>query len=158
AFGDKLLGTTDGGATWAEITAPKKVGDVLALGSDPEGRGYGYEDAVIVSDAGLKVEQFIRLGWGTQEPLPEEREPSGGMQLQLPQLPPGPGAELAPVCTTDGAGQGVPMLNSPYQAQDLFVKGPAAKGTKRRVSASQGGRFGMLDPVGAMVIEGPDKS
>lgn len=159
AFGTRFLGTTDGGATWAEITAPRKVSDTLGLGGDPEsGGGIGYDDAVIVSDGGLRVEQFMRLGWGPQEPLPEDREPTGGIALQRPQLPTIPGGERAPVCTTDGAGQGLTVLNGAYQAQELFIKGQPAKGTKRKVSNSQTGRFGMLDPIGSMMIEGPEKS
>lgn len=158
AVGDgKLLGTTDGGATWAEITAPKKVTQLFG----DEGSGYSsayMEDYILISDAGIKVDQFVRLGWGTQDPLPEEREPSGGIALQRPASPPSPGPERAPVCTTDGAGQGTAPLNGSYQAQELFIKGTPAKGTKRKASGSPGGRFGMLDPIGAMSVEGPDKS
>ncbi len=162
AFGDdKLLGTTDGGATWAEIPAPKRVTSVFGGGEyGEEGRYYGgyVDDYVQVSDAGIRADTYIRLGWGTQDPLPEDREPSGGIALQRPPAPTPPGAERSPVCTTDGAGGGASPLNGSYQVQELFVKGTPAKGTKRKVSGAPGGRYGMLDPVGAMSIEGPEKS
>ena len=158
---DKLLTTSDGGATWAEIAAPKKVTAVFGGGEyGDDGRYYGgyMDDYFQVSDAGIKADTFVRLGWGTQDPLPEDREPSGGIQLSRPPASPAPGPERAPVCKTDGAGTGAAPLNGSYQAQDLFVKGTPAKGTKRKVSGAPGGRYGMLDPVGAMSVEGPDKT
>jgi hypothetical protein len=156
AMGDgKLLGSTDGGATWAEIPAPKRIGEMI--GGSEEGRGY-LEDYILVSDAGLKAEQFMRLGWGTQEALPEDRQPTGGITLQRPPAPPTSGPERTMACTTDGAGQGAAPLNSAYQVQDFFVKGTPAKGTKRKSSGSPGGRFGMLDAIGALSVEGPEKA
>lgn len=159
--GGRLLGTTDGGATWAEMTTPRRLYDLLGGGEDEYGgRYYGdyyADDTFTVSDAGLRVEQFARVGWGTQEPIAEERQVTGGVALQRRAQPPVPGPELAPVCTTDGAGQGAAPLSGTYQTQDLFVKTPAPKGTKRKVSTAPGGRYGMLDVAGAMLIEGPDK-
>jgi hypothetical protein len=158
--GGKLLGTTDGGATWAEVTAPRRLIDLLGgedSGYSGEYGGYYGDDYFTVSDAGIRVEQFVRVGWGTPEPLPEERQVTGGITLQRRPKPAAQGAERAPVCTTDGAGQGTAPLQSTYQTKELFVKGQPAKGTRRRESTAPGGRFGMLDVVGAMVTEGPDK-
>ncbi len=159
--GGKLLGTTDGGATWGELTAPRRLLDMIGGGGD-EGEGGDYggyygDDYFTVSDAGFRAEQFVRVGWGAPEPLPEERQPTGGITLQRRAQPPTPGPERAAVCTTDGAGQGAAPLAGTYQTQDFFVKGQPAKGTKRKVSTAPGGRFGMLDVIGAMVLEGPDK-
>lgn len=161
AFGeDKLLGTTDGGATWAEIPAPKKVTAMFG-GFGEEGGYYGggyVDDYLQVSDAGIKAEGYVRVGWGASDPLPEDRELTGGIALQRPPAPPSAGPERGPICTTDGAGSGAAPLNSQYQVQDFFVKGTPAKGTKRKASAASGGRYGMLDPIGAMTIEGPEKA
>ena len=157
----KMMGTTDGGATWAEMTVPSRVIDMLGGGMDDGGGYYGgsyMEDYVTVSDAGIKAEQFVRLGWGAAEALPEDRQATGGILLQRRANPPPAGPDRVPVCTTDGAGTGLAPLNGSYQAQDLFVKGQPAKGQKRKVSAAPGGRFGMLDAVGALSIDGPEKA
>lgn len=161
--GGKLLGTTDGGATWGELMTPPRLLSMLGGGEDDGGYygdygGYYGEDFFTVSDAGIRVEQYMRIGWGAPEALPEDRLPTGGITLQRRSQPPSSGADRAPVCTTDGAGQGVAPLAGSYQAQDFFVKGAPPKGTKRRVSTAPNGRFGQLDVLGAMVIEGPDKA
>lgn len=158
AYGNgRLTSTTDGGATWAPLSAPRQLLDMLD-GNSEEGPGdYFSEDFFTLSDAGMRVEQYTRVGWGMQEALPEERPLSGGIQLPKRTPAPSTGSERAPVCTTDGAGQGAAPLAGTYQTQDFFVKGQPPKGTKRRVSTSPGGRYGMLDVIGAMVTEGPDK-
>jgi hypothetical protein len=164
---NKMMTSTDGGATWADMAGPKKVLQLfgIGLGGDDDGdddgdAGYnGYmEDYIVLSDAGMKIDQAVRLGWGTQEPIAEDKEPTGGIALQRPAAPPQPGPERTTVCKTDGAGSGAAPLNGSYQVQEFFVKGTPAKGTKRKVAASSGGRYGMLDPIGAMTVEGPDKA
>lgn len=161
AFGEgKIQGTTDGGATWAEVSAPARVLELVGGGGE-EGGYYGgsyMEDYIGLSDAGLKADQFVRLGWGAAEPLPEERQPTGGILLQRRASPPAASADRVAQCTTDGAGTGVAPINGSYQTQDLLVKGQPAKGTRRKVSTAPSGRFGMLDTVGAMFVEGPEKA
>ncbi|MEZ4298844.1 MAG: hypothetical protein R3B70_28090 [Polyangiaceae bacterium] len=161
--GGKLLGTTDGGATWGEINAPARVLDLVGGAGGDEDQGYYYgsyygEDLFTVSDGGFRAEQYARVGWGAQEGLPEEREPTGGILLQRRTQPPAAGNDRAPVCTTDGAGQGAAPISGTYQTSDLLVKGSPAKGTKRKVSTAPSGRYGMLDVLGAMVVEGPEKA
>ncbi|MBK8258670.1 MAG: hypothetical protein IPK82_39175 [Polyangiaceae bacterium] len=165
AAGDgKLLTSTDGGATWGEVLAPRRIVDLIGGGNNngEDGEGdyydsYYSDDLFTVSDAGIRVEQYIRIGWGAQDALPEEQKLTGGVLLPRRSQPPSPGGDRAAVCTTDGAAQSTPPLNGTYQLQDLFVKGTPAKGTKRRVSSAPGGRYGMLDAVGVMVVEGSDK-
>ena len=155
----KMMASTDGGATWAEATAPGRVIEMVGGFEDSGYYASSYmEDYVTVSDAGIKAETFVRLGWGAAEPLPEERQATGGILLQRRANPPPAAPERAPVCTTGGTGTGAAPLNGSYQAESLFVKDTPAKGTRRKVSAAPGGRFGMLDTVGAVVIEGSDKT
>ena len=58
------------------VTVPQVVGETDESAS------------TILRDAGLKADAFMRLGWGAQESLPAEREPSGGIALQRPPSPP----------------------------------------------------------------------
>lgn len=129
-----LLISADGGTSWKEMAAPKQVGDWLATHGplapaleDDLGHEAMAETADFhVSDAGVKMGSFVRIGWGDAEPLPTRPPLEGGVLLR--SVPPTGNPEHVIRCSTNGSSSGAP----PPRSYESYRQGYWGKEASRK--------------------------
>lgn len=143
----KVLVSVDGGSTWTEAPQlPAGADRALQAPLDEPG-------ALVVGDVGFKIDTLMRIGWG--EPLAAAATPAPSAATTLSPRPTPSLAPERPLSCTSGApvtGAVPPLLGSHQIRALLATKSQVAKGSRREVTASAGGRLGMLD-VGAVLEE-----
>jgi hypothetical protein len=146
---EKAQVSLDSGATWSDLAVPPDAADTLRMIANA-----GDSDSLRVSEMGLKIGPFLRLGWGAPEPSPAAPELGAMPSLARPHTPPA-GPELGLTCTGAGTGTGLPVLQGSSEARLLLGFKP--KPNDKRAVSTWASHMDGHDPVALLEEEATDK-